>query len=214
MSLIADRLCWRRLSGVLAIFVALSACSVLDKPTRALVYDFGPGLPSSAQTESAASRPAVMLAQVAAHSALDSTAILYRLAYADEQRLLPYAQARWSMPPAQLLHLRLRETLAQRFVVLREGEGAADGSLRSLVLHLELDEFSHLFEAPGESLGLVHVHASVMRPTAAGDRLLAQRDFTVRRAAPSADAAGGVRALTAAADGVLADIAQWLIDLQ
>jgi cholesterol transport system auxiliary component len=189
MSWTADPVFLRRLSGVLAVCVALSACSVLDKPTRALVYDFGPGLPSGAQTQSVASRPSVVLAQVAAHSALDSTAILYRLAYADEQRLLPYAQARWSMPPAQLLHLRLRETLAQRFVVLREGEGAAGGSARPLVLHLELDEFSQLFETPGTSLGLVHVHASVMRPTASGDRLLAQRDFTVRRGAPSADAA-------------------------
>jgi len=214
MRWITDAPHWRRSLGVLAACVALGACSVLDKPTRALVYDFGPGLRTGAQPGPVVSRSAVVLAEVAAHSALDSTALVYRLAYANEQQVLPYAQARWSMPPAQLLQQRLREVLAPRHVVLREGERVPDGVVRPLVLQLDLDEFSHLFEAPGRSLGLVRVHASVLQPTASGDKLLAQRDFTAQRAAPSADAAGGVRALTAAADGVLADIAQWLLELQ
>ena len=214
MRWIADAPLWRRSSGLLLVCIALSACAVLDKPTRPLVYDFGPGQRTGVQAAPAALRSAVVLAEVAAHSALDSTALLYRLAYTDEQQVLPYAQARWSMPPAQLLQQRLREALAPRHVVLREGERVPDGVVRPLVLHLELDEFSHLFETPGKSLGLVRVHASVLQSTASGDKLMAQRDFTAQSAAPSADAAGGVRALTAATDGVLADIAQWLNELQ
>jgi cholesterol transport system auxiliary component len=43
-----------------------------------------------------------------------------------------------------------------------------------------------------------------------GERAVAQRSFHVQRPAPSADAAGGVRALTAATDAAAADIARWL----
>lgn len=209
---VALRRCLR--SGLLTLWMALSGCSVLDKPTRALVYDFGPGLRTSAPSAAAVSGSAVVLAEVTAPSALDSTAVLYRLAYANEQQLLPYAQARWSMPPAQLLQQRLRETLGLRHMVLREGDGVLAGAARPVVLQLELDEFSHMFDAPGTSVGLVRVHASVMQPSSSGDRLLARRDFIAQRAATSSDAAGGVRALAAASDSVLADIAQWLSDLR
>ena len=39
---------------------------------------------------------------------------------------------------------------------------------------------------------------------------MAQRAFQVQRPAPTADAAGGVRALTAAVDAAALDIARWL----
>jgi cholesterol transport system auxiliary component len=44
--------------------------------------------------------------------------------------------------------------------------------------------------------------------------LLAQRSFIAQQPAPSPDAAGGVRALTAASDRVLSEIAQWLSTLR
>jgi len=43
-----------------------------------------------------------------------------------------------------------------------------------------------------------------------GERLLGQRVFVVQRPAPSADAAGGVRALAEAADQAAGELAQWL----
>lgn len=188
----------------------LAGCSVLDKPMRAAVFDFGPGAaPTSLQAASTPRQP-IALAEVEAASALDSTAVLYRLAYADAQQLQPYAQARWSMPPAQLLHQRLRQSLAQHTAVTREGEVAAQ---RPVVLRLELDEFSQSFGAPDRSVGQIRVHATALQATANGERLLAQRDFAAQRPAPSADAAGGVRALTAATDAVVADIALWLSQL-
>jgi len=202
---------------LLASCLLLAACGTLpDKPVRAAVYDFGPGARTEPAAVVAPFATAIELGQVDAASALDSTAVLYRLAYADAQQLQPYALARWSMPPAQLLVLRLRDTLGPRQLVLREGRGLRSGEapMRMLQLELELDEFSQVFDAPNTSVGLVRVHATVVVPSAVGGRMLAQRHFVAQRPAPSPDAAGGVRALTAASDAVLSDIAQWLSTLR
>lgn len=199
------------IAWVLGAAVLLAGCSVLDKPTRATVFDFGASAVPVAQGQANAARVPVALADVEAPSAFDSTAVLYRLGFADAQQLQPYAQARWSMPPAQLLRQRLRQALSQQSTVMREGEVAL---LRPLVLRLEIDEFSQRFDAPDKSAGQVRVHATVTQASGTGERLVAQRDFVAERPAPSADAAGGVRALTAASDAVVADITQWMGGLQ
>jgi len=206
---------WPFRTWLLASCLLLVACGTLpDKPVRAAVYDFGPGARADTVAGAAHAAAPIQLGEVEAASALDSTAVLYRLAYADAQQLQPYAQARWSMPPAELLRLRLRDTLAPRQLVLREGSGLHSGEVPTRTLQLELDEFSQVFDAPGSSVGLVRVNATVLSPTADGGRLLAQRRFVAQRPAPSPDAAGGVRALTAASDVVLSDIAQWLSTLR
>ena len=82
----------------LAFGLALGGCSVIDKPVRPAVYDFGPG-PLATLAAAPASQPAITLAEVESGAALDSTAVLYRLTYTNAQQLLPYAQARWSMAP-------------------------------------------------------------------------------------------------------------------
>lgn len=199
--------------------LVLGACTALpDKPVRSVVYDFGPGARTNAVAVVAdSSLPPIELGAVDATTALDSTALLYRLAYADAQLLQPYALARWSMPPAQLLHQRLREALGQQQRVLTEGAGIGIGSgIRATRrLRLELQEFSQVFDTPDASVGLVRLHASVVSTTTTGGgRLLAQRSFVAQRPAPSPDAGGGVHALTAASDAVLLDIAQWLNTLQ
>lgn len=196
-----------RAVAVLALALAcgalLGGCAALpERPVRPVVYDFGPGLPVTSRTADA---PPIALAGVDAPAALDDTAVLYRLAYADAQQLRPYAQARWSMPPAQLLQQRLREHLGQQGPVLRAGEAGAARELR-----IELDEFSQLFESPQASTGLVRLRATLIGAGPGPGRLLAQRSVVMRRPAPSADAPGGVRALTAATDAAVEDIAQWL----
>jgi len=153
--------------------------------------------------------PALVLAEVDATSALDTTAVLYRLAYSDAQQLRPYAQARWSMPPAQLLRQRLRENLGQNRMVLGQGEGVAAGH-PALTLRVALEEFSQFFETAEKSHGLVRMRATLSHHGAGIERVLAQRSFVVQRQAGSADAAAGVRALTEASDAVIADLAQWL----
>jgi cholesterol transport system auxiliary component len=171
---------------------------------RPAVYDFGPG----ALTAPATTRPAlpsIVLQEVEAPPALDSAAVLYRLAYSDAQQLRPYAQARWSMPPAQLVRQRLRESLSLKRAVVNPGE-----SMVPLTLRVELQEFSQLFDTTQASSGLVRLRATLTEAKGGADRLVAQQVFVAQRPAASADAPGGVRALMAATDAAVEEIGTWL----
>lgn len=203
-------------SMALLAALALSGCSSLpDKPTRALMYDFGPGPLSVQPTTRQAPLPPLAIDDITTYGgAIENMSILYRLAYADAQQLRPYSQARWSMPPAQLVRQRLREQLSQRRAVFNAGEGAAlnrsQNAVLPLLLKIELQEFSHLFTAPEASAGLVRMRATLVEVTPAGEKLVAQRNVVVQRPADSPDAPGGVRALTAATDAAIEEIDQWL----
>lgn len=175
------------------------ACSTPQPPSVKAVYDFGAAVQAS--TAAAITRSAaVALPEIEAGAGLDSPALLYRLQYADSQQLRPYAQARWSVPPAQLVRTRLRDALAAQGPVLST-EGIAAWTLRT-----ELDEFSQIFASPDSSQGLVRLRASLFK----GDQLAAQTTVLTRSAAPSQDAAGGVRALTTATDEAALRIAAWV----
>jgi cholesterol transport system auxiliary component len=188
---------------------ALAACAALpEKPVRPTLYDFGPPSPPGAP---AAGGPALVLAQVEADGILETPALLYRLGYEDAHQVRPYAYARWSAPPPQLLYQRLREVLGHERTVLDDAAAAAlvrRGGERPPVLRVELEEFSQLFDSPSSSRGLLRLRCTLLE-AGAGQRL-AQRSFQADRPAPSADAAGGVRALAAATDGAAQDIALWL----
>lgn len=206
-----------RFGFMLSVALLLGACSALpDKPVRAALYDFGPGALSPVPATRQAPLPPLALADISTPGGvLDNQAVLYRLAYADAQQLRPYSQARWSMPPAQLVRQRLRDTLSRNRAVLNAGEGPAlnrgvNQGVLPRVLQLELEEFSHFFETPERSVGLVRLRATLVETTSSGEKLLAQRSITVQRPAPSADAPGGVRALTAATDAAIDEIATWL----
>ena len=54
------------------------------------------------------------------------------------------------------------------------------------------------------------LRATLVQGSAAGDILLGQRSFVVQRPAPTPDAAGGVRALTAATNAAVEEVEQWL----
>lgn len=191
------------------ILLALAGCALPSQPVRPAVYDFGPGALTAPPASQARLAP-LALAEIEASPALDSTAVLYRLAYADDQQLKAYAQARWSMPPAQLVRQRLRERLGQRRALLNPGEGGLSGARAPLTLRIELEEFSQLFAAPDKSVGLLRLRATVAQPGPGGETLVAQRSITVQRPAPSADAPGGVRAMTAATDAAVGELDQWL----
>jgi cholesterol transport system auxiliary component len=193
-----------------------AGCGALpDKPVRATLYDFGPGPAATAQAAAppAAPLPTIALAEFESNARIDGTQILYRLGYADVNELRPYGQSRWSLPPAQLLRQRLRDTLAERRTVLGPEESATIARSKGEVpdlLRISLDEFSHYFDTPTNSVGLVRLRATLIRGTSGGDRVLGQRTFTVRRPAPSADAPGGVKALAAAGDAAVAEVVQWV----
>ena len=212
----SSRSAWTRalFSLFLTVFV-LGGCALPNKPTRATQYDFGPGpLSAPVSTGQAALAPLAVDEITTAGGALDNQAVLYRLAYADAQQLRPYAQARWSMPPAQLVRQRLLSHMGERRAVFNAGASVAfnrvQGAALPLRLRIELEEFSHLFTAPDASVGLIRLRATLVDITPAGEKLLGQRSVVVQRPAGSADAPGGVRALTAATDAAIEELDQWL----
>ena len=194
----------------LSVFLALAGCAVPlpDKPVRPQPYDLGPALPLAANA--APSGPALALDRVESSAAIDGTHIIYRLVHSDGgQQPRPYATARWTMSPPQLLTQRLREAFAATRPVVEAG-----GGLAPLELRTELDEFAQIFDSPGSSHAVVQLRATVVAPGARAQRLLGQRTFTVRQPAPTADAAGGVAALRAASDEAVRQIVAWVNGLQ
>jgi cholesterol transport system auxiliary component len=207
----------QRFCGLVALATALlvAGCGALpDKPARTTLYDFGPGQVDATLPRAgvAAPLPAIALPEIDASMRLEGTQLLYRLGYADANELKPYAQSRWSLAPAQLLRARLRDALAVRHTVLGPEESAtiARSEARPDTLRVSLEEFSHYFASPASSVGLIRLRATLVRGAPGGDRIVAQQSFTVQRPAPSADAAGGVKALAAASDAIVAELAAWV----
>ena len=212
----AHPLVWRHLPAlaIAALAMLLSGCSALpDKPARAATYDFGPGAVVPEAATRLAPLPPLALAEIEAPTALDGTAMYYRLGYADAQQLHPYSQARWSMSPAQLVMQQLRQTLGQHRALLTAGEGPAVNRLQGKlpnVLRMEIEEFSQLFQSVTSSTGLIRLRVTLVDVTPAGEKLIAQRRIVVQRPAPSADAPGGARALADATAAAAEEISQWL----
>ena len=219
----AHPVCFRGL--FVAYFLSLAGCALPTAPARPAVYDFGAG--SLQPTPASATRPLVkpplIVGEIEASPALDSTAMLYRLAYANPQQLQPYTQARWSMPPAQLLRQRLRAHLGEHHALLNAGDHLAIGTKTALAptsrptppqavmsLRLELEEFSQLFDAPEHSTGLLRLRATLTQASPTGQQLINQRSFTLQRPAPSPDAAGGVQALSAASEALALEVEAWV----
>ena len=205
-----------RTAGAMAC-LWLAGCSVLPQPpAQAVRYDFGPELPAAAASAGpAVARLPIALADVDAPGLKDSdTSVLYRLAYADAQVVRPYQLARWTLPPEQLVQQRLSSRLGRERSVLY---GGVDGRVQPRVqgqvpvlLQVELQEFSHVFLTAQDSVGWVRLRATLVDRQPQGDVLLGQQTFTVRQAADSAGAAGGVRALTQATDQAIAALQAWL----
>jgi cholesterol transport system auxiliary component len=195
--------------------LTLAGCALPSAPPHASVYDFGPGelQQSNEKTVPATSLTPLVLGEIETTAALDNTAVLYRLAYADAQQLRAYALARWSMTPAQLLQQRLRKTLEQQYALLLPGQRSAKSATGVLKLSLELNEFSQVFDSAQSSSGVLRLRASVASVNASGEQWLGQRSFVIRRDASSADATGGVHALTAASDDAAQALALWLREL-
>lgn len=205
--------CNRLTVAALVGALVLSGCGALpDKPQRATLYDFGPE-PIAQVAANAPRHAPLALPDLEANARLDGTAVLYRLAYADANVLRAYGQARWSLAPAALLRQRLRDALAQQRTVVEPAESAAlarTSGARPETLRLTLEAFNQEFDAPASSFGVVRVRATLTQRSTGGDKVLGQRVFTERSPAPSADAPGGVRALAAASDAVVAGVVQWV----
>jgi cholesterol transport system auxiliary component len=204
----------KRLPAILACALILAGCSALpSKPVQQVMYDFGPVAPA-APAQASAPREALVLPNVEVDGALEKTELLYRLAYDDPHALRPYAFARWSGRPGDLVGQRLRTLLGRDRPVLDRSAAASlshrGGNGGPPVLRVALEEFSQVFDSPAASRGVVRLRCTLLRETSGGERLVAQRSFEVARPAPTADAPGGVRALAAATDAAAQEIAAWL----
>ena len=203
-----------RILGVPMLAAALltAGCAATpERPQRATLYDFGPGPASMAAPMF--TQPALVLAELETSSGLESSALLYRLGYADANQLHPYAQSRWSAPPLNLIRQRLRDQLGRDRPVLDPSESAAlarTGGAVPRILRIDVEEFSQLFDSPSQSWGVLRLRASLFESTPAGERLLAQRSFAARQPAQTQNASSGVRALAAATDAAAEDLRQWL----
>ncbi|SAK39251.1 lipoprotein [Caballeronia pedi] len=164
-------------------------------------YDLG-AAPVTDGTANVAPTPPVKVLAVAAPRSLETDAFAFRLSYVDAQRTGSYSNSHWTMPPAQLLTQRLREALAARGPIL----SGADPVRAVPLLEVELTGFEQVFDAPEQSHGLVSVRATLTQQ----GRVVGQRSFAASAPAPSADAAGGARALAAASDDVIAQLSAWL----
>ena len=186
---------------IAAICTLLSGCATVKSDAAAL-YDLGP-LRTTQQSAALPALPPISVAEARVPAWLDSPMMYFRLSYANSQQPRPYAYARWSMPPAQLLTQHLKTRIAQAGGVALT---PSDGALGVPVLRIEADDFTQNFDAPERSTGQVALRASVFR-----DRtLVAQRSFLHQAPASSADAAGGASALAAASDAAIADVIAWL----
>lgn len=165
----------------LLIAALLAGCTGLPKVAPAYaVHDFGGPDPVAARS------PGVPLRglEVVAAPWLASTAIQYRLAYAQPTRRQAYVESRWAAQPAQLVELALKRA------VRTGGEAGTSGACR---LRVELDEFAQVFDEAAASRGVVEARAFLLAPRS--DQIVASRGFSLARPAPSADALGGVAAL-------------------
>ena len=195
----------------LGVVLALSACALPEKPTAPSVFDLGMIQAPSPNAPGSSLAVAVALNDIEAPLALDGTGVLYRLAYAQAQQLRPYANARWSMAPAQLVQQRLRERLAQGAAVLNRTQAASlrNSGVLSVELTVQLEEFCQVFTSAQNSQGQIRLRATLMQ----GNRLLGQKVFTAQQAASAADAPGGVQALASATDVAVGELQAWVTQL-
>lgn len=203
-----------RFGAAVVLAAALAGCSALpDRPSRPTLYDFGPGAMTAEPQDRRASLPPIALDEIETAGVADTAAVLFRLQYADAQQLQPYAQSRWSIPPAQLVRQRVREHLGQRRAVLSTDDIVSQqriGDAAPRILRLQLEEFSQVFRSTTDSVGVIRLRATLVENAPQGERLVGQRTVVVQRPAPTADAPGGVKALTAATDAAAEELSAWL----
>lgn len=186
-------------SLVAVLFVAtglLSACGSAPRST-VTVYDFG--LPAARLA--GADGWSRLALDVKAPAGFDDLKVDYRLAYDDPLQQRDYAASRWAANPAALLAQQLRQQLGMA--------GASSGVAVDCLLRVELQAFSQVFVAPGQSHALLQANVSLTHKR----QQLAERPFVIEQAAASADANGGVRALVAASSGLGQQLAAWLTTL-
>ncbi|MBC7415119.1 MAG: membrane integrity-associated transporter subunit PqiC [Herminiimonas sp.] len=193
----------------------LAACSALvgagllggcatGKSVETTAYDLGTLGPLDAR--SAVTIAPIAVADVSSAPWLDSQMMFFRLSYTNDQQPRPYATARWTMPPPQLLGQRIKVRMAQAGGAVLSG---SDGAINLPLLRIEADDFSQRFDSPASSTVHVAFRASVLN----GRLLVGQKTFDLEVPAAGADAPAGARALATTTDKLIGDMMVWLATL-
>lgn len=207
-----------RLLGSASLVLALAACSGLPSaPPQPLRYDLGMTdltVPAANAAAPSVAPVPLVLAEVQAPGLPEGmTAMFYRLNYTDSQQLRAYQNARWSLPPAQLLEQRLRMRLALERPVLSSQDNVRPvvADKRSIAqLRVTVDEFSQVFDSASSSRAVVRLSVSLIGSgEGPGNQLLGQRVFTAEAPA-AADAAGGAKAMAQAVEDATGQLSRWL----
>lgn len=188
---------------------ALGGCASVARqnafPQR---YTLGAAAPSAVSSRSSSANAATLqVARVEMPAWLQGVGMYYRLDYGNHQRIAAYANSAWAAPPAEMLEQLIRNALAVdgtwRAVV-----GPGSDAQARFILRVDVADFSQVFAMPQASFGVLDATATLA--AADGSRVIAQRSFHLRIAAPSADAAGGVAALGRASRDLVRQLQTWL----
>lgn len=182
--------------AAILLCLCLSACFTSGKrggESPLAIYDFGPA-PSSLLP---VPRKQAIALEVRAPLWFDSLGIDYRLAYIDAARLREYARARWAGPPAQMIQQRLSQQLGY--------VAAGQGQTRCLV-RVEITEFSQVFTMAESSRGVLQGRVLLLDRSR---RQVAELALDLEKPASSADARGGVEALTLTVEQLAINLFAW-----
>ncbi|AZG12855.1 ABC-type transport auxiliary lipoprotein family protein [Cupriavidus pauculus] len=186
--------------ATLALLLVLSGCSVLSPSKPSTTFDLGPL--AAAPSQPPARLPKLRVAQTDGPTWMDGRGIYYRLQYTQAQRLQSYSTQRWVDAPTRLFDDRLRDAVSSR------GELTWYGDTSVPAIKVDLLGFEQVFDSATSSRGVVRARATVFHRG-----LIGQKTFVAEQPAPSADGAGGVKALSAGSDAVIAAILDWAATL-
>ncbi|GHU11616.1 lipoprotein [Betaproteobacteria bacterium] len=173
-----------RYMGFPAVFL-LTACAPLLNPPSATPERFDLGL-GNVETATPA-RPISF--ELRAAPALDTTAMRYRLNYADPTKVMEYSRARWAGTASEILEQYLKSHLQQA--------NPRHPNTKHCRFDLELLRFEQVFTSVKESHATLIVRSRLQSP---GQGVLDESNLELTAPAATPDASGGVRALALAAD--------------
>jgi cholesterol transport system auxiliary component len=186
----------------------LTGCTVIPRPDPSTAtYNFTVLTPSAEQSEQQHIKNGkkILIPQATAPLWLDNPAIHYRLAYHNAAQSYTYANSRWSSPPAFLLTQQIKQKIAagtHHLVIKDSSVATADYEL-----HIEIEEFSQIFDTLTNSYVAIRFRASLVNNT---HRLVGQKIFNTTHATATADAAGAVSSFTVASNQLINELIEWL----
>lgn len=187
-------------AAIFSVFL-LGACALGDGRPPATLYDFGP-LKTDKLVQLPAGMP-IIKTRVQAPEWMSENLMYYRLNYVNDQQVRFYTESSWNTTPSRLFKNRLDAIIASAGTVVT---GFRTNS-PTLTLRVYIEDFGQHFTSASASVGHVSLRVSLFR----GKELIAQRSFIRDIPSTTADAAGGVRAMTEATDAVIADILNWMV---